>query len=447
MNPTQYISLKEMGKERNTMNKFDVYNSSLLGESYYKTVHKSGLTVCVFPKDMSTTWGVLSVNFGGSITEYEKDGERIIIPQGCAHFLEHKLFDNPDGTNADDIFSSLGAYCNAYTSSDKTAYLFSTTEKEEECLEHLIKFVTSPYFTEKTVQKEIGIIAEEIRGCIDDPYDRCYVGLLEGMYKNNPVKNEICGSEESISRITPEILYKCCDDFYVPSNMQLCVSGKLSMEKVLEIVDKVLADKAESKPLIANIYEPEDVVCPYVEKVMPVGKPIFSIGIKDVCIPSDSYERFKRSEIINILLNMMFSEAGEFYLDMLERDMISPGFDTGYSANAKTAHTMMSGECNDPRALLAEIKKHIKKCIDGDLDERDFIREKRCLYASYVSDFDLTEDIAFLLNGYAWENLDLFTYPGLIESISFDDVKRVAQEIFKDEYFTLSVVRPPENGE
>jgi predicted Zn-dependent peptidase len=131
---------------------------------------------------------------------------------------------------------------------------------------------------------------------------------------------------------------------------------------------------------------------------------------------------------------------------MLERELLSPGFDTGYSANSSTAYIMMSGESNDPEALLYEIKKYIQKCIKNGLDERDFVREKRCMYASYVSEFDSTEDIAFAMNGYAWEKLDLFVYPSLIDSITFDDVKKMANEIFKDEYFTLSAVRPIEKG-
>ena len=428
------------------MSNFQVFNSELLGEKYYKAVHKSGLTVCVFPKDMSTTYGVFSVNFGGNITRYTKDGKEISIPQGCAHFLEHKLFDNPDGTNADDNFSALGAYCNAYTSNDRTAYLFSTTDNEAECLRELIRFVMTPYFTDSTVKKEIGIITQEICGCIDDPYDRCYIGMLEGMYHENPVKLEICGSESSISEITPETLYRCCQDFYIPSNMQLCVSGRITPDEVMTVVDEMIGVSACAPAIPNGFAEPCCVVSAYVEKEMVVGKPIFSIGVKDVCIPRDPYERYRRSEIINILLNMMFSEAGDFYLEMLERELLSPGFDTGYSANSSTAYIMMSGESNDPEALLYEIKKYIQKCIKNGLDERDFVREKRCMYASYVSEFDSTEDIAFAMNGYAWEKLDLFVYPSLIDSITFDDVKKMANEIFKDEYFTLSVVRPIEKG-
>ncbi len=424
------------------MSEFKIFSSDLLGEKYFMARHKSGLTVCVFPKDMTTTYGILSVNFGGNVTEYMKNGEKIIIPEGCAHFLEHKLFDNPDGTNADDVFSSLGAYCNAYTSNDRTAYLFSTTENEEDCLHQLVYFVTHPYFTDATVEKEMGIISQEIRGCIDDPYDRCYIGMLEGMYKNDPVKKEICGSEDSISHITKEILYKCCEDFYIPSNMVLCVSGRLSLDSVMNILDDQLKVNEKELVCIKGFDEPCDVVTPYVNKEMPVGKPIFTIGIKDTNIPTNARERYKRSETVNIILNVMFSESGDFYLRMLDRGLISPGFDVGYSSNSKTAYVMMSGESDDPEVLLCEIRKYISDSIENGIDINDFEREKKCMYSSYISDFDLTEDIAFSMNSYAWEGIDLFDYPEIIQEIKYEALEPLAREIFKDKYFTLSVVTP-----
>ncbi len=424
------------------MSEFKRFKSELLGEEYYKTVHESGLTVYVFPKDMSSTYAILSVNFGGNVTEYEKGGERVILPEGCAHFLEHKMFDNPDGGNADDVFSALGAYCNAYTSNDKTAYLFSTTENEEKCLEQLLYFVTNPFFTDATVNKEMGIISQEIRGCIDDPYDRCYIGMLEGMYHHDPVRREICGSEDSISKITPRILYKCCEDFYIPSNMCLCVSGRLLPDAVLKVVDGAFPRHECLIPSVAEFKEPPCVVRSYVEREMPVGKPIFTIGVKDVDIPFDPKERFKRAQSVNILLNAMFSEAGEFYSKMLERGLISPGFDAGYSANSTTAYVMISGESDDPQDVLFKVKKHISEVIKYGIEREDFDREKKCMYASYISDFDVTEDIAFSLTSYNWENLDLFAYPDIISEIKYEDVNALAEKLFKDDFFTLSVILP-----
>lgn len=424
------------------MNEFETCSSKLLNERYYKFIHKSGLKIYVYPKNMSVTYGILSVNFGGNVTEYFKNENKTELPCGCAHFLEHKLFDNPNRTNADDVFSSFGAYSNAYTSNDRTAYLFSTTDRETDCLEQLMYFVTHPYFTSATVNKEMGIIAEEIRGCTDDPYDRCYLGMLDGMYFENPVKNEICGSKASISEITPELLYKCCHDIYVPSNMILSVCGKTEPSTVLSVVNRALNVCEEQLPKYPTFKEPEWVKRAYTERKMSVGKPLFCIGVKDVHIPSDPYERYRRSETVSILLHTLFSEAGDFYLRMLNEGLLSPGFDFGYSSNASTAYTAFSGESENPEALLQRIKEFIRESIDGGICEIDFRREQKCAYASYVAEFDSTEDIAFSINAYAADDIDIFEYPRIISDIDINYASKLLDEIFKDEYFTLSVIRP-----
>ena len=419
------------------------FDSALLGEHYYKIKHDSGLSIFVFPKEMSSTYGIFSVNFGGSSVEYIKDGENITLPLGCAHFLEHKLFENSDGSNADDIFSSLGAFDNAYTSNERTAYLFSATDNVRECISQLLSFVTDPYFTGKTVKKEIGIIAEEIRGCVDDPYDRCYMNMLDSMYFSNPVKNEICGSEKSISKITPDVLYRCCKDFYTPENMVLALCGNVSVEETVDIVDRVIGkDRKAFDIAYKSFEEPKTVKRAFAEKRMPVGKPLFCIGIKDQDIPEDPVERYRKAEGVNILLHMMFSEAGEFYLDMLESGMVSPGFDSGYSASPKTAYVMISGESDHPEELLRRIKEHIASCRKKGLSREDFERERKCLYSSFVADFDSTEDIAFALTSYAYDGVDLFEYPDIVESISFEYISELLEKIFADEYFSLSVIKP-----
>ena len=440
---TAYISFAETERRTNAMSNIKRFDSALLGEHYYKIEHDSGLSVFVFPKNLSTTYGIFSVNFGGNALEYEIDGEKVSIPQGCAHFLEHKLFENEDGSNADDIFSSLGAYDNAYTSNERTAYLFYATERAEEALSELLHFVTHPYFTKKTVKKEIGIIAEEIRGCMDDPYDRCYMNMLDAMYFSNPVKNEICGSERSISKITPEVLYRLCRDFYTPENMALSICGNVTPERAVEIVDREIGtEKREFKATFADFEEPKNVKNSFVEKRMPVGKPLFCIGIKDCNIPADAIERYRKVEGMNILLHMMFSEAGEFYLDLLESGIISPDFDSGYSASPSTAYVMISGESDCPEILLERIKGRISECRESGLSHSDFEREKKCVYASYISDFDSTEDIAFALTSYAYDGIDIFEQPKIIESISFDYVTELLNTVFDHEAFTLSVVRP-----
>ena len=420
-----------------------LFESTLLGERYYKVEHQSGLKIYVFPKDRTGTYAIFSTRFGGSVKNYTVNGKPREIPLGCAHFLEHKMFDNKDRPGADDIFSALGAYDNAYTSSDRTAYLFSCSENFEECLTELLRFVTEPYFTKRSVKKEIGIISEEIRECLDDPYDRCNMNLLDAMYLYNPAKNEICGTEESIATITPKTLYKCCEDFYTPENMILTVCGSVDVQTVINIVDKVIkAPSRKNKIELLPFEEPSFARAEYVEKRMQVAKPIVSIGIKDTNIPKDPSERLKRVAGMNILCKMLFAESCDFYLEMLEKGIITPSFDAGYSSSPTAAYVMIFDETADPLLLKEKLLSHVEYSKSSGLDKAAFIREKRAAYAAYVADFDSTEDIAFSLLSYADEDLDLFAYPDILESVTFEYVNSLLNEIFIPDKFAVSAIMP-----
>ena len=425
------------------MNNITLFESSLLGEKYYKIEHKSGLRVYVFPKDRTGTYAIFSTKFGGAVSEYKFGKKTHKIPFGCAHFLEHKMFDNKNRPGADDIFSALGAYDNAYTSSDRTAYLFSCTENFEECLAELLKFVTQPYFTKKSVKKEIGIISEEIRECLDDPYDRCNMNLLDAMYYYNNVKNEICGTEESISHITPKVLYNCCKHFYTPENMILTVCGNVEVDSVIKIVDKIIDTKKSSKKLeVSKMDEPQAVRCDYIEKKMQVSKPIVSIGVKDTNISPDAKERLRKVAGVNILCKMLFAESCDFYLKMLDDGIITPSFDVGYSSSPNAAYIMIFDETPDPLLLKSKLLEHIDFSKKHGLDITAFEREKRAAYAAYVADFDSTEDIAFAQLSYADENLDLFVYPEVLENVTFEYINELLDEMFTPEKFAISAILP-----
>lgn len=430
------------------MNNIKLHNSPLLSESYYEVDHESGLKVCVFKKDMCGIYAILSTKFGGEVSEYEIGGKTYNIPLGCAHFLEHKMFDNENRAGADDIFSALGAYDNAYTSSERTAYLFSCTDNFSECLTELIRFVFEPYFTDESINKEIGIISEEIRGCIDDPYDRCHMNLLSAMYVNSNVKNEICGTENSIKTINKDVLYTCCKHFYRPSNMVLTVCGNVDCDEVLDIISNTLKGEYEKDvPNVKVNSEPPHVNMPYIEKYMEVGKGIQSIGIKDTDIPKDPKERLRKVIGVNLLCKMLFAESGDFYLDMLEKNILTPNFDCGYSAGSNAAYILIWDECDDVQLLLEKIKEHINDAKKNGLDISAYEREKRAAYAAYVSDFDSTEDIAFSLLSYMGEGLDLFEYPSILESVDIEYINKLLFSMFDDSKFSVSVILPIEQKE
>lgn len=426
------------------MSRVEKIYSERLREMVYHIYHKSGLFISYVPKRRVTSQAVLYVNFGGAYNEYTVGGERIKLPMGCAHFLEHKMFDNPDGTNADELINSYGGYTNAFTSYTKTAYFFNTTEHFYECLHELIRMATSPYFTDATVKKEIGIISEEIRGCMDDPYDRCHTNMLFALYQKNTVRNEICGTEKSIRRITPDILYSCCRDFYVPENMGLCISGDLDVDKIIEAVDAVMPQMPSFCARRDAAIEPSEVRSEYTETRMSLGKPICCIGIKINDIPSNKRERLKQSMAIDILCRMVFSQSEDFYRELLDAGLISPSFDCGASSTGSYSYIAISCETDDPHELMRRVKEKIHSLGDCKLDNAAFLREKMCDYAGFVSDFDSTEDISFMLMSYSSgkDKMDLFEYIDILDSIDMDYMQKIAKEKLCVDSMALSAVYP-----
>ena len=425
--------------------KCDVYKSDVINESYEKYLHPSGLEIYIFPKKMSTAYAIFGAKYGSVHNKFLCDGKTVSIPDGVAHFLEHKLFSNEDGSDSFVRFSKYGAEANAYTSFNRTAYLFNCTENLEESLAELLEFVTHPYFTEENVNSEKGIIAEEIKMYDDSPYDRCYYGMLEGLYQNHSIKRNICGSVESISRITPEMLYQCYDDFYNLSNMILIVCGDFDADKIFEVISQKLStENRESKDIRINEneFEPPFVNKPYVEQKMQVSKPLFNIAFKDTDIPTNAHDRQKKDAVMAILDEMLFSRAGELYNYLFENDIISPNLSCGYTISETFAYNSIVGEAEDPQLVLKEIKKHIRKMIAKGLSQDDFECFKRVMYAEFVRSFDSTDSIANNLFSFASEGAELLSYADIISSVTLEDVEELLKTSFKEEKTTLSVVLP-----
>ena len=293
------------------------FESSLLRESYEKIDHPSGLPIYVFPKKMSTTYAILSVRFGSIDTRIRlaPNSDVLTFPDGIAHFLEHKLFENPDGSDSLVTFSALGADANAYTGHTRTAYLFSCTENFPESLAELLRFVTTPWFTQESVEREKGIIAEEIRACIDSPWERGAERLAEGLYHLHPVRKNVCGSEESIARITPELLYQAYRIFYQLSNMALIVCGDVTVEEVLAVADEILPQtKQPVRPILREpVGEPPEIVSPRMREEMPVSIPILNFGFKDTNIPADPVLRIRRDATLSLVGEALFSRSNDFF--------------------------------------------------------------------------------------------------------------------------------------
>lgn len=432
------------------MNKYTpsaVFENAVLNERYEKYTHPSGLDIYIFKKKMTSVYAIFGTHYGSIHNSFSvgDDNPPITVPDGIAHFLEHKLFTNEDGSDSFERFSSYGADANAYTSFNKTAYLFSCTDRISDSLGELIDFVTHPYFTKESVDSEIGIISEEIRMYDDTPSDRCFYGMLEGMYKDHSIRRNICGSCESIRDITPELLYKCYSAFYQLSNMALIICGDVDTDEVLDTAYAHLPATAEYVKVIPkneNAYEKRSVFNSYVHQKMQISKPIFNIGFKDIDVSENGDERQRKDAAMAILDEMLFSRAGELYASLYDRGLISPAFSYGYTISESCAYNSLAGEADDPRLVLSEIQKYLKKVEKDGLSQSDFERGKRVMYAEFVKSFDSTESIANNLFNFICEGSELLSYGKIIDGITFEDVCELFKTSFAEDSVTLSVVYP-----
>ena len=416
----------------------------MLSERYFAFTHDSGLNVYVFPKDLSTSYALFSTKYGSLENRFKLEGEAEFtsVPAGIAHFLEHKMFENEDGVDTFERFGATGASANAYTSFDKTAYLFSSTDNFYESLEILLDFVTHPYFTPETVQKEQGIIAQEIRMYEDNPNTRVYYELMRALYENHDVRTEIAGSVESIKEITADLLYKCYHTFYNLRNMALCVCGDVDCDKVKAVLDKVLKKAPEQTVVREYKSEKPCVFKKRSEIKMQVAKPIFAIGVKDTDIPSDPREFSKKDFGMRILNEILFSSSTDFYNEMYERGILNSQFSCEYDSASSFAYNYYSGETDDPDKFLEIIKEYIKKCAEKPIDDDAFLRAKRTVYADFIRLFDSTDEIANELIAYVFSDMPLFDNIDILDSVDKAYVEQLLKNSFKDEYYSISIISP-----
>ena len=428
------------------MNKTE-YRNDLLGEKYFKIDHESGLSIYVFPKDRMTSCAILATEYGSvdnSIYD-EKSGKYIKVPEGIAHFLEHKMFDCEDGTNVDSVFSKLGADPNAYTAWEETGYFFTCNDNFYESLTELVRFVMTPYFTDESIEKEQGIIGQEIAMCDDDPYDRCYMNMVKGLYERIPVRLDIAGSQRSIQKITKELLYKCHETFYTPSNMVLIACGDVDADRVVETVDRELSRLGvEFKTAPARKY-PRERKSSYKKRMScetQVERPMFCIGFKDSDAPCDFVQRRREQIIAEMVSGIVFSASGKLYSDLFKRGIMTTPFNYGEEYGKTYSFCYAGGECDDPELLLEEIKKYLEKLKKEGIDKTDFERRKKVIYASDIKIYDSTWDITTALFDNAFWKIDIFSDAETVKDITLDEANGFLRKVFKEERMTFSVAEP-----
>ena len=419
-----------------------IQKTNEFGETYYYTKHKSGLDIYVIPKDFATNYAVFATKYGAIDNCFKLKGEENFheVPDGIAHYLEHKMFENEDGVDTFSRFAKYGASANAYTSATMTAYLFSCTNHLTENLEILLDYVSKPYFTPENVEKERGIIAQEIRMYEDNPASAIYYNLLQAMYEKHQIRVDVAGTVESISKITPELLYDCYYTFYNFSNMTLCVSGRVDMETVLAIADKVLPER-EQKEIIRHYYEEGSAVFQSrVSAEFEVSRPMFLLGVKDMNISSDSKERMKKRVAMSILTDMLFGPTSEFAIDVYESGLVN-GFEASYDHSVDSSRIFLEGETDEPETVYENFLAYLEENRENGLCEEDFNRIKRATYASYIKVFDSTK-LAREFTHMIHDECDPFEFGEAIKNVTFTEVQTLFHELFREECDAMSVVNP-----
>ena len=416
--------------------------SERAGDSYYKIDHPSGLTVYVYPKEgYNSAYAIIGTKYGSVNTCFSLDGgEKITVPDGIAHYLEHKLFESEDG-DAFARYAKTGASANAYTSFEKTCYLFSCTDKFDESFEILLDFVQSPYFTAETVAKEQGIIGQEIKMYDDSPDWRVMFNMLEKMYHHHPVKIDIAGTVESIAEITAEKLYQCYNTFYNLNNMALCVAGNVTVEQVLKTCDRML--KPCEKHTIENFFEdePYEIVEPYVEQNFPVSVPLFNLGFKERAQKPLNETKLAHTDI---LLDLLASSTSELYQKLMDDELINTSFTFELFEGPGYCSVIFGGESRAPKQAAEQIKQYIAEVKKNGLDKAEFESARKSVYGDVISSLNSVGSIANTVTSYHFNGNELFTYIDAVANATFEDVQNRLSEMLDVNNCTLSVVK---NGE
>ncbi len=416
------------------------YFESEIGESYVKAEHSSGLKIYILEKPQyNSSYAIFGTKYGSIDNCFSVNGENCEVPEGIAHFLEHKLFESEDG-DAFTKYAETGAYANAFTSFDKTCYLFSCSNRFYENLEILLNFVQSPYFTEKTVEKEQGIIGQEITMYDDSPAWRVMFNMLLAMYKNHPVRIDIAGTVESISHINADLLYKCYNTFYNPSNMFLCIAGNVETEKILEMVEKGIKQNEKAEIVRIMPEEPKEVLKDYVEQSLEVAQPMFCFGYKE---NADRKPTVKERICTAVLLEIIAGDASPLYEKLTKEGLINDEFSFEYFCGEGYSAVIFEGESSDPKKVAGEIKAEVERLKTDGINKKLFSAVRQGMYGNAIRVFNNVEGIAMQLVDCAVNENSLFDEIKYLKSITADDVfKRLS--LLEDDKTVLSVINPKE---
>jgi len=418
-----------------------IIKSEQTGESCVYIKHPSGLDIYVCEMEgFSSVEALFGTKYGSINTMFKtkEDKEYTVVPEGIAHFLEHKLFENED-CDVFELYAKTGASANAFTSFDKTCYLFSCTKNYKESLEILLTFVQEPYFTKESVDKEQGIIGQEIKMCDDNPEWRVFFNLLGCLYEKHPVKIDIAGTVESIAQIDADLLYKCYNTFYNLNNMVLAVAGNVKVDEILEICDKCLKN-CENKEL-ETVFpeEPDSIIKNECVEIQPVGTPIFNIGYK--CKARKGYENLKASMQAYIAAGLIADPSTDIYQSLLSEGLINSGF--GYEAFTGDGYftLIFSGESTDAYKVRDVISDAFEDAKNNGFSQEHFERLKKATYGMFVRELNNVEAVANLMINSAMDGVKPYDSIKILSEMTYDDVLEFIKNEISPENLAISIVK------
>ena len=419
-----------------------------INETLYHEVLPNGLTVYLLPKnDYHKTYGLFSTNYGSIDNEFIPYGEKekVKVPDGIAHFLEHKLFEKEDG-DVFQLFGQQGASANAFTSFTKTSYLFSTTDQVEKNLTTLIDFVQAPYFTEETVNKEKGIIGQEIQMYEDDPNWRMFFGILNNLYPTHPLHIDIAGTVESIDKITAQDLYTCYRTFYQPSNMVLFVVGKMEPEKLMKLIRENQEEKNFPPKQEIVRYFPENTKEIIKQSALEaaITRNKFVLGIKGLdTLPQEGTELLRYKTAINLLFQMILGNTSRNYLAMYNQGIIDDSFGFEFSLDREFHFADFSGDTDEPEKAAEKVKEIILGFADDpEVSETNLDLLKKKMLGQYFQSLNSIEYIANQFTQSLFGDRTLFDLPEIIDSIQMKDVLAAGEAFISEEAFSEFYMRP-----
>ncbi len=415
-----------------------------IGESVHRETLPNGLQLCVVPKPgYAKQYAFFATRYGGMDTRFCLDGKWLDTPAGIAHYLEHKMFDTKEG-NALQELAKNGAEPNAFTSNAMTGYYFDSTEHFEENLEILLSFVSIPYFTKESVEKEQGIIGQEIGMIEDNPDWQIYTRMMKALYSASTARTSIAGTVESISHITAETLYDCHKAFYTPSNMVLTVVGNVDPDCVAELARRVLP--REGGPAIPRDYgtEPEAVAEKETSLAMEVSSPQFLTGFK--CCPVPDGEEYLRTAVIgDMACDLLLGDSSPLYLRLYDQGLINTSFGGAFEMMPGVAYLYAGGDCKDARRVTEEIWKEARRLGEGGIDEDFYQRIRRASFGSNLRGLNSFENIAVSLTEGTFHGYDPFRFPQVFDSITKEDIADFLRRNLTEERMVLSQIVPKNN--